>query len=82
MDKRGPIYTKWTKLDRIGPKWTEVDLIEPNGIKVGLIGPNGICLIFREKSSSTNFREQIIHYITITKIIIYSHALRGSTTSD
>ena len=51
----------------IGPKWTKVDLIELNGIKVGLIGLNSTCLIFREKLSLTNFREQIIHYITITK---------------
>ena len=48
-------------------KWTKVDLIEPNGTEVDLIGPNSNCLIFREKNlSSTNFREQIIHYITIT----------------
>ena len=67
LDKRGPIHTKWPELDRMGPKWTKVDLIELNGIKVGLIGLNSICLIFREKLSLTNFREQIIHYITITK---------------
>ena len=52
----------------MGSKWTKVDLIELNGTEVDLIGPNSNCLIFREKNlSSTNFREQIIQYITITK---------------
>ena len=38
-------------------------------------------LIFREnKLSSTNLREQIIHYIIIT-ILIYSHASCGPATS-
>ena len=49
-------------------KWTKVDLIGSNGTEVDLFEPNSNCLIFTEKKlSSTNFREQIIHYITITK---------------
>ena len=57
-----------TEIDQIGLNETKVDLIGPNGIEVDLIGPNSNCLIFTEKKiSSTNFREQIIHYITIAK---------------
>ena len=68
MDQREPKLTGWTKLDCMGPKWTKVDLIGLNGTEVDLIGPNDNCLIFREnKLCSSNFREQIIHYITITK---------------
>ena len=49
---------KWTKMDWMGLKWNEVDLI----------GSNRNCLIFRKnKLFSKNFREQIIHYIIITK---------------
>ena len=54
-----------TEIDQIE---TKVVLIGPNEIEVYLIGPNSNCLIFTEKKiSSTNFREQIIHYITIKK---------------
>ena len=46
-------------MDRIG-------LSEPNWTKVNLIGLNRNCFIFRQnKFSSKNFREYIIHYITI-----------------
>ena len=56
MDLRGPKLTKWTKVDLIGSNGTEVDII----------GPNRNSLFFSEnKLSSTNFREKIIHYITI-----------------
>ena len=54
---------KETKIDwvkQIGPNETEED-------RVDLIRPNSNCLIFREKLFSTNFREKIIHNITITK---------------
>ena len=58
MNQRGPKLTEWTTLDRMGPKWIEVDLI----------GLNSNCLIFRDKKlCSTNLREQIIDYITVTK---------------
>ena len=57
-----------TKVDKIGPMWTEWDQCGLSGTEIDLIGPNKNCLIFREnKLSSTNFREQIIYYITITK---------------
>ena len=55
-------------MDKIGPMWTEWDQCGLSGTEIDLIGPNKNCLIFREnKLSSTNFREQIIYYITITK---------------
>ena len=53
------------------PKRTEIDRVDQNGLNgtdVDLIGLNRNCLIFRENElSSTNFREKIICYITITK---------------
>ena len=55
-------------MDQIGLNKTEVDLIGQNGTDVDLIGPNRNYLIFREnKLSSINFREKIIHHITVTK---------------
>ena len=59
--------TEWIKVDQMGPNWTEVDLIGLNGTEANLIGPNSNCLIFKEKLSLINFREQDIHYIIITK---------------
>lgn len=59
--------TEWIKVDEMGRNWTEVDLIGLNGTEANLIGPNSNCLIFKEKLSLINFREQIIHYIIITK---------------
>ena len=42
-----------------------------NGTEVDLIGPNRNSLIFREnKLSSINFREKIIHYITVGSQIV------------
>ena len=64
MDLRGPKLTKWTKVDLIGSNGTEVDII----------GPNRNSLFFSEnKLSSTNFREKIIHYITIQNYYLFPH---------
>ena len=64
MDKRGPIYTKWTKLDRRGPihtKWSELDRMGPKWTEVDLIGPNNNCLIFMEKRIIHRMGLRLVH---------------------
>ena len=61
----------WNWLSRLN--WIKVDLIRSNWTGVDLIGLNKFFLIFRKnKLPSKNFREKIVHYITIQNSYLFA----------